>query len=505
MSFSEKLENVFNNIKTKYDLVAYCYYYLINTVKNQIIFLGEYIEINNDEQKDNPNYQMLSQFAINIKKLFKHNFISNFSEDVSADKIFDLVLSAENSLKDFGDKSMNHATIPFFILKGLDLYFQDCSYETSKSSPLNDYCKDFCLIYVNTDISILDEIMNVKNYAEIIHKNEIRSYFNHIIILETCELPRNCGIPKLIALQKNETNLKKIIETKKVRIALIPTMREKWFDFAIRQGASFEVEYNNQVLETVKNRVISLLKWAIECKANIIIFPEYICSEEIQSIISETLSQMCVSEPRKLNELLFVVAGSGWTKDSNNVSCIYDEDGFLLGRVYKYSAYDNRKNGIKYYERLQDPGKEITLIKVPRIGIFQIEICRNVSENEFCLKLAKIFDTQFLLITAWSSSVNIGFKKQIDSIVSSNHRTCTAMSNCCAAFSDSKKFRTQIGVVAAPQKNESLTEANFGYVKRQKQQCDNSCENGCIFEIIFDFSGENENDVMIHSVFRKKS
>lgn len=504
MSFSEKLVKDFNNINSKYDLIAYCYYYLITTVKNQIIFLGEYIEINNNEQKDNPNYQMLSQFAINIKRLFKQNFMSDFSVEASTNKMLDLIASTENDLKDFGDISMNHATISFFILKGLDLYFQDCIYETWKSSPLNEYYKEFCLIYINSNLSIMDTIISEKNYAEKIHKNEIRSYFKHIIIFETYELPRNYGIPKLIALQKNEINLKKIIETKKVKIALIPTMCEKWFDFNIRQGASFEIKYNNQVLETVEDRVISLLNWAIECKANIIVFPEYVCSEEIQTKISEALSQMSESEPEKLNELLFVVAGSGWTKDSNNVSCIYDEDGFLLGKVYKYSAYDNHKEGIRYVEGLQDPGKKITLIKVPRIGIFQIEICRNVSENEFCLRLAKAFDTQFLLITAWSSSVNIGFKKQIDSIISSNHRACVAMSNCCAAFSDCKKFRTQIGVVAAPQKNESLIEANYEYVKRKKRQCNFSCENGCIFEISFDFNGADENDVAIQSIFRKK-
>lgn len=503
MSFSENLIKNISSINSKYDLIAYCYYYLINTVKNQIIFLGEYIEINNNEQKDNPNFQMLSLFAINIKKFFKQNFISNFLEETSKSKMVDLIVSAEKCLKNFGDASMNDATVPFFILKGLDLYFQDCIYETYKFSPLNNYCKDFCLIYIHSNLSIMDKIIDEKNYADTIHKNEIRSYFKHIIILETCELPRNYGIPNLITLQKNETNLQKILDTKKVKVALIPTMCEKWFDFHIRQGASFEIKYDNHALEAVVDRVISLLKWAIECKANIIVFPEYICSEEIQIKISETLSEFSGTEPEKLKDLFFVVAGSAWTKDSNNVSYIYDEDGLLLGKVYKYSAYDNHKNGIKYVERLQDPGKEITLIKVPGFGIFQTEICRNVSENEFCLRLAKVFDTQFLLITAWSSSVNIGFKKQIDAIVSSNHKTCTVMSNSCAAFSDCEDFRTQLGIVAAPQKNKSLIEANYENIIRDRQQCIDSCENGCIFEINFDFNGDEVNDVVIKSDFKK--
>ncbi len=51
------------------------------------------------------------------------------------------------------------------------------------------------------------------------------------------------------------------------------------------------------------------------------------------------------TEPERLKDLQFVVSGSGWTKDSNNVSCLYSYDGNLLGKVYKYSAYDNEING----------------------------------------------------------------------------------------------------------------------------------------------------------------
>ena len=41
------------------------------------------------------------------------------------------------------------------------------------------------------------------------------------------------------------------------------------------------------------------------------------------------------------------------------------------------SAFDNIINGVKYKEKLNNPGKEITLVKIPGIGICQTEICRN--------------------------------------------------------------------------------------------------------------------------------
>ncbi len=79
----------------------------------------------------------------------------------------------------------------------------------------------------------------------------------------------------------------------------------------------------------------------------------------------------------KIEVPLFVISGSNWTSESNNVSCLYSYDGNLLGKMYKYSAFDNIINGVKYKEKLNNPGKEITLVKIPGIGICQTEICRN--------------------------------------------------------------------------------------------------------------------------------
>ncbi|WP_405289575.1 hypothetical protein [Methanobrevibacter sp.] len=504
MSFFKEISNAFSKIETKYDLVAFCYYYLEKSVGNQIIFLGEYIEINNSAEMINPNLMELNSMALKIKKILKKDPFKPFLLNNKSNQILDLIEDTEKNLKDFGDVSLNNSTIPFFILQGLELYFQDCAYETFENSPLNSYLNELYLIYVNGNISIMDDIIIDKKYSEKINRNEIRNYFKHIIILKNSEIPENYGKPKLITLHKEEKSFENIVTSKKIKIALIPVIKEKWFEFSNKMGASFVIEYDEQKMNSIKNKVIALLDWAIECKVNIIVFPEYVCNEDIQSTICEYLSNMSLKEPKKLTELLFVIAGSGWTKDSNNVSCLYSYDGILLGKVYKYSAYDNDKNGERYIERLQNPGKEITLVKIPRIGVFQTEICRNVSENEFSLKLSKVFNSQFLLITAWSSSINIGFKKQIDSIISSNHKTCSAMCNCCAAIWDENGFREEIGIIAAPQKNKSLIEANYEYIKRNKQECDMSCEKGCIFEICYDFNGKGKRDVMITSNFRKK-
>ena len=496
MKFSELVLDHCHEIKSKYDLAAYCYCYIRSVISNQNIFLGDYIKINQDAEQINPNYEMLNNFAMKIKSILEQNPFQVFSTAAWPDETASLILSAENSLQDFGNRCMNLATVPFYILKGIDLYFKDCDYKTFKTAPLNNCCKDFCLVYVNTNSSWMEKISMEKNYPDIIHTNEIRNYFQHIIILEMCELPDGYGKPGLITLHKERKNMEKIIESGRMKVALIPAMQNRWFEFAVKRGASFEIVYDHMNIKNVTERLIALLKQAIACEVNMIVFPEYICNEEIQLEIQKTLARMSMEEPENLEELLLVVAGSGWTNDSDNVSCLYSYDGYLLGKVYKYSAYNNVIDGKEYVERLMNPGKEITLVEIPGAGIIQTEICRNVSENEFCLKLARVFGTHFLLIAAWSTSVNIGFKKQMDSIISANHNTCFAMSNCCAAFCDNKKFRSEISIVSAPQKNGSLIEGNYEYIRRDEQMC-RCCENGCIFLSCFDFNGEEQKDVKI--------
>lgn len=503
MSFSGEMNKNFSNIKTKYDLIAFCYHYLENNIVNESNFLGAYIEKSNNAKMINPNFDLLNHMAFQLK-LIMDKSTGTFSPLHKSGPVFTLITDTEKKLKKYGIPSLNNATIPFFMLLGLDLYFQDCIYETCKTSPLNDYLNKKYLVYINNKMSILDSVRENKNYAATIKNKEIRNCFKHMLIFKRSEIPRMYGIPKLVSLFKNEEHLEYIVQSKQIKIALIPTTKEKWIGFPHQEGGLFAVEYDTRKTQIMKNRVLELLKWAIKCKVNIIVFPEYICSEEIQLEICNYLIKLNRTEPEKLKNLLFVVAGSGWTKDSNNVSCLYSYDGNLLGKVYKYSAYDNDINGEPYVENLQNPGKEITLIKIPGLGVFQTEICRNVSECEFSLKLAKVFDSQFLLIPAWSSSINRGFQKQTDAIVSQNYRTCSAMCNCCAAVPNEDGFREDIGIITVPQKKGAVVEGRYRYTRRAQNICDQCCEKQCFFEVCYDFNQKGKYDVGTSIRFRKK-
>lgn len=504
MLFVEDISQKIDEINSIYDLIAYCYCYLMDNIENPIIFMGEYIDKNENIELNNYNLDRLDTFSMQIKDIMEQDPFTIFSSALKFQRILDLIKTTETGLEEYGDDTLNHATIPYFMLRGLDLYFKDCDYETYKISPLNNYNREYCFIYVNKSLSLMDEIIKNKKYPSIVHANDMRFGFDHIIILLKEELPRGYGIPKLVTLSKQDEIINRIVENKKIKVAVIPVMKDEWIEFKILGGSSFIVNYFDKKMIKVREKVIALLEWAIECKANIIIFPEYVCKEEIQIEICKKLSEMAESHPEKMEELLFVISGSGWTSDSNNVSCLYSYDGYLLGKVYKYSAFDNIIKGTKYKERLRNPGKEITLIKIPGIGICQTEICRNVSENEFSHKLAQAFNTQFLLIPAWSTSVNIAFKTPLDSIIAANHRTCAVVCNCCAAFEEDKGFRDNIEIITVPQKDVSVVKGDSEYMKRPKEVCDACSRYECMFEVCFDFNGTREKDIGVAWEFRKK-
>lgn len=499
MNFSKDLKSNMEKIDTIYDLIAYCYCYILKNINNPIIFLGQYIYTNEKGMK-NPNLKELNRFSMSLKERISENPMNLFDDDIRGNELINIIENEENRLKKFGKMAENRATIPFYILLGVDLYLGDKEYAPYEKAPLNEHFKRKCLIYLNTKESIMDQVELKREYPNLIVENKIKYCFRNIIIIERKEIPQSYGIPQLVTLYKEKNELNKIIQGNKIKVAFIPVLNEKWFEFCLSEGACFHIKYDIEKLIQIKNRITKLLMNAIDNGANIIVFPEYVCKEEVQAAIRDVLRRKNNEEPERLNKLLFVVAGTGWTQDSNNVSRIFGYDGSDLGKMYKYSAYDNTdKNGNKLMEKLKNPGKEITLVKIPGIGICQIDICRDVSENVFCMQLAKTFKSQFLLISAWSSSVNIGFKGQLQSIAEATHRTCAGMANCCAAVDSS---REDIGVAVVPQKEVSNIVGRHNYITRYNEICEKTCQTGCFFEVCYDFDGDDKQDIIVSILFK---
>lgn len=145
-------------------------------------------------------------------------------------------------------------------------------------------------------------------------------------------------------------------------------------------------------------KALTLLESAIRCKANIIIFPEFVCCPEVQEAIGSYLRETYQKTPEKMSVLLMVIAGSGWTDDDNNVARVYSYSGILLGKYYKYAAFDDKEKDSqtgmskeRLIEGLHDPGKESIIVEIPDIGIVMTAICRNISNWDYSEKTSLYF------------------------------------------------------------------------------------------------------------------
>ena len=60
-------------------------------------------------------------------------------------------------------------------------------------------------------------------------------------------------------------------------------------------------------------------------------------------------------------------------------------------------------------------------------------ICRDVSNRSKTEKMADVFEIDFLLVAAWSKSLNGGFSRQLGDITETNITTNSLVCNCCDA------------------------------------------------------------------------
>lgn len=490
MIFYNTLVKDIEKLDTIYDLAAYCYDYLISlTLGRQVNFIASYIWENTRSKKNNPNLDLMRKMTLDIKKNILEQYNMGLMFEEYRREFSDLIKWYEEQLLDFGeDEVLNHAVLPFFIIKGLELYVEDMEGSLSlKSCPLNENYQEESYVYLNGACELMDGIAVSAGFGSTITPNEIRNQIKKFIFLEKRDIG-TYGVPHMVTLNKNKEYLKCLLEKKVIKVAVIPFSCADMLHFPIVEGAKFIVEYKEWHKKYAQKRAIELLRAAIESGANIIVFPEFVCSPDIQKKISDTLMLLSKDSPQKLKDLLLVVAGTGWSDDSNNVAKIYNDKGILLGCNYKYSSFSTGDDREGMMEGLRDPGKETTIIKIPKIGNVQIGICRDISESGFTKDLARIFSPAFLLVPAWSKSIARGFQTQLQSVISQNYTTVVVLCNCCEAFKETNSFREKIGMVLTPHKEKTIIIGKETPICRKESSCLECMEKLCFFSCSFDFN-----------------
>ena len=480
-----KLESVF-------DLIAFCYDYLIENVDDQAVFIGKYILENDGASIGNPNLKALRRFDNEVFRVLQRQE-EGFLFGKCLKSIICLSDKMQKHLMKYEDDFYNQLTISFFILWAIDRYVLGKKGKRTDIAPLNKSYLKNSFIYLNIQDDLLDQAMEENEFSDIISDVQIRNCFQHLCIIERKELAtEKAEPPKTICLcMKDDGGYRKAMLLKKrLKIAVIPLDKEPMLEFPIDDGALFHVEYREGYQRRCEERAIRLLELAIDKKANIIIFPEFVCSQEVQSAIRRHLKQMYEENSSRLKNLLVVLAGSGWI-DGNNVATILSYDGRMLGKQFKTERFsDLKKEGKELIENLQNPGKETTIVEIEGLGKIAVGICRDICNRKYLKRLTEIFCPQLLLVPAWSSSIRIGFENQLKEITAYNHRTCSVLCDCCEAI-NGRSFKQDLGILVTPVKRGSVVEGKNCYIKRQAKKCRNCRKGGCVIIINMCFETDN--------------
>ena len=257
--------------------------------------------------------------------------------------------------------------------------------------------------------------------------------------------------------------------------------------FPVEYGTLFRVEYEEEHLHYGIDRALRLLDKAIDAGANVVIFPEFVCYPEMQKAIGKHLEQLFSEKRQRVRRLFWVLAGSGWYEDNNNIAYMYSYSGRLIGKHYKFSRYSQEE---KLMENLSYPGKETTIVSIEGIGESVVGICKDVSDGTYTNFLAERFCPSFLLIPAWSKSVNIGFKEQMKSITAKVHATSSILCNCCEAVRNAIEFKEENGMIVTPYKEGTVVTGKERKLLR-RLNCNEQCNRrGCFWMVHMVFHPE---------------
>lgn len=490
MNTYEAIQQNIKSLSSVYDLAAVCYDNLLVQVDSQSEFISEYLGFSGDVSKTNPNQKRLLRFSDDIKTLL---FQEGYWNDRVLKKILVWIADLEKTLKPFGKEICNEATIAYFLLLGIDLY-AECQSKLNQNAPLNQSYQNASFIYRRQKNSILSTAAEKNEFRKKIKPVEIRNNFSSLVILEKTELKRGMAPPKMVTLFIDKTDITRNLITfeQTLVVAVTPFGKGEICTFPRTTGDGFRVDYYDSYKSSGLERALGILDLAIRHKANIVIFPEYACSPEVQEGIGAHLRETYHRNPHSVKELLLVIAGSGWTQDDNNVATVYSYSGKLLGKQYKNAPFDKEvtdpKTGKpieKWIEALRNPGKESVIVELPSIGSVMTGICRDISNWDQSEKMARIFQTDFMMVPAWSPSIRHAFINQLKSLTEANIKTCSVVCNCCAAQSDSTLEKA---LVVTPYKKETIVEGKSSLIKR-RISCEKKCETcaGCIFCLTLSF------------------
>lgn len=485
MDFIQTLKRNMVNFASWLDVASFCYDTLCLHIKNQGLFRAEYICPGESMGIENPNLDLLSRYENDIRKII-HEEKTDLETGIL--ELCEQYKRTKEVLNPYAETTLNECTLIYFILTAISRHYMQAENRNAISlgAPLNKAYQNHSFVYFSAVEDMMQDARKKLGFRKIISEEKFFNAFEGLVFFEKekCEGRDAPNIQKITWAYEEHKPSFLLEGNLNLKIEILPFGSEDVdLDFPRYKGKVFRVIYKPTALEKMKKEAIKLLEKSIEEKANIIVFPEFVCAEPIQKAIQLYLKNKSERNPEELKELVLVVAGTAWTSDDNNVMKIFNRSGELLGNYYKNAPFVTEE----YYEGLSTPGKECTIIDVEGVGRVFPSICRDASEEDYPMMLQKYFNPFLWVIAAWSPSLTHGFERQLCNSTERFH-TVGVLCNCCKAM---KKVRAGIGLLSLPYKGISRCESTIVPLTRVPDDCVNCKKNLCRFVVEMNFSYEN--------------
>ena len=469
MLLIEEIEAGLNSKSNIFDFLSLSLFILKSRVPELIDDLTEFVCSINDNT--------------DIHENIRSNICKELSEPLLPFEQFDIIKGIFISACKSEIDEMHQLSVLYSVLLGINSAAKFWS-ENSLTSwgPLDTDSKHKIRVYLRPHFTLLSSFENGVYRHRNVEFNELIDTLDSFVFLDISELKlkRGQGVPQGKFVRPGNHNWKR----GKLRVGIVPLCCDK----------NFEFKYTNVGINTDKAHVVYLseseqrdfslrakkaLQKASKYKCNIVIFPEFTCSEQLKDAIRDTLEAL---NRRRSSVPDLVFAGTNWTSGNENVLSVFNGQGFEIGRYYKRDRYDDtdKDTGKRVYEDLHNGWKEIDFYGLPGIGFIMPVICKDAMVED---GPADLFSKIFLpiVIPSWSPSVNSFERLTGDA---KDNFTSFIMADACSAVHKEGTFSVGMSVIVT--KKNTVVRGQTKEIK--KKDCNLSdCNQGCLEVLEYDF------------------
>ena len=397
--------------------------------------------------------------------------------------------------EDKDDKSS--ALVLYAILRGIDSKFMYNS-NHSELGPLNTNLDLKFILYRNLSPTLINPFIDFSGKKRVVSSAVCESFDNYFFI-DRDAWGTGKAIPFGIIVDSPLDTGLKIPDYRPIRIGISLFCSDKNFDFVSDVTKDLTIDYSSKAQDRFIKMADRILDKAINNNCDFLVLPEYHTSQEVLDHIEKYLNHAFESGR---NTPILTLAGSQWTDDNSNQMTILGKDGKKLGLYNKYSPYvgevktselTNRSgqpwaiDKLEVTEKLNNRDKNLVFFGINNVGVILPSICRDAYDNDYTQVLVQKLHPLFVLISAWSPSLN-SFRTPLKNLCCS-YFVSSVFDNACSAIA---KDRTDVGYCNTVCKHDTVLDELSAEINRPFVACSH-CDSGCLHIAEYNFGHHVEN------------